>query len=167
MGWIGDEVATMRGDDFPAAMLALLSLAMLVVAAWAVLVVSLTSVPGQRRWAVALTPRVLRGALIAGVAGTLTVPGAHADERGIDGLRLPDRPTVAASSTSKPNRSVAVRPGDTLWAIARSRLDSGADVPTTARACDRWYRANRDVIGPDPDLIRPGQRLAPPVEDRS
>ena len=28
-------------------------------------------------------------------------------------------------------------------------------------------RANRDVIGPDPDLIRPGQRLAPPSKDRS
>ncbi len=167
MGWIGDQVATLRGDDFPAAVLALLSLAMLVVAIWALLVVSLASVPGQRRLAVALTPRLLHGVLLAGVAGSLTVPSAHADERDVGGLRLPDRPTVAASSTPETNRSVVVRPGDTLWAIAEGQLDLGADAATIARACDQWYRANRDVIGPDPDLIRPGQRLAPPSEDHS
>ena len=28
----------------------------------------------------------------------------------------------------------------------------------------RWWAANRDVVGDDPDLLRPGQRLvAPPA----
>jgi len=39
----------------------------------------------------------------------------------------------------------------------------------TLRAIDRswprWHAANRDVIGPDPDLLHPGQRLQHPVTD--
>jgi hypothetical protein len=166
MGWVGDQLATLCGDDFPAAVLALLSLATVAVAGWAVLVVSMASIPGLRGLAVVLTPRLLRGVLLASVAGSLTIPGARADDRGVDGLRLPDRPVVAASSTSASDR-VVVEPGDTLWAIARDRLGPRADVATIAHACDRWHRGNRDVIGPDPDLIHPGQRLVPPSEDRS
>jgi hypothetical protein len=167
MGWIGEQLAALRGDDFPAAVLALLSLLTVGVAAWAVLVLSLTSIPRLRGLAIVLTPRLLRGALLAGVAGSLTVPGVQADDRGVDGLRLPDRPMVAASSTRATEQSVVVRSGDTVWAIARGRLGPHADVAMTARACGRWFRTNRNTIGPDPDLIHPGQRLVPPLEDRS
>jgi nucleoid-associated protein YgaU len=167
MGWIDDQLATLCGDDFPAAVLALLSLVTVAVAAWAVLVGSMASTPGLHGLAVALTPRILRGVLLAGVAGSLTVPASHADDRGVDGLRLPDRPTVVDSSTDKTDQSVVVRPGDSLWAIARSRLGAGPNAAATAHSCDRWYEANRDVIGIDPDLIHPGQRLTPPPEDRS
>lgn len=167
MGWIGHQLAALRGDDFPAAVLALLSLATVAIAAWAVLVAALASTPKLRGLAIALTPRLLRGVLLAGVAGSLTVPGAHADERGVDGLRLPDRPMVVSTARPVTDHVVVVRPRDTLWAIARASLDSHADVAATARACDRWYQANRDVIGDDPDLIQPGQRLAAPSEDHS
>ncbi|MGA9103078.1 LysM peptidoglycan-binding domain-containing protein [Aeromicrobium sp.] len=167
MGWIAEQAAALGGDDFPAAVLALVSLMTLAVLAWALLVAVLASTPTLRSLAVALTPRVMRGVVLAGVAGTLTVPGAHADDRGVDGLRLPDRPMVATATQPAPHRTVNVRRGDTLWAIARSHLGPRADVVATARACDRWYEANRDVIGDDRDLIHPGQQLTAPSEDRS
>jgi len=167
MGWIGDQVAALHGDDFPAAVLALVSLVTLALMAWALLIVSLASVPALRGLAVALTPRLLRGVVLAGVAGTLAVPAALAEDRGVDGLRLPDRPLVAASEPERLEQTVVVRRGDTLWAIARARLGSRADVASTAREVRRWHVANRAVIGPDPDLIHPGQRLDAPSKDRS
>ena len=167
MGWIGDQIVALRGDEFPAAVLALISLVTVVVGAWALLVAVLASTPALRGIAVAFTPRILRGLLFAGVAGALTVPAARAEDRGVDGLRLPDRPMVdgAAEPAAKPS-TVVVQSGDTLWAIARGRLGPDADVATTAREVDRWHDANREVIGGDPDLIHPGQRLDPPLEDR-
>jgi nucleoid-associated protein YgaU len=66
--------------------------------------------------------------------------------------------TAAASSTS-----ALVRPGDCLWLIAARRLGPGASAADVAREWPRWYAANRQVIGADPDVIQPGQRLdAPP-----
>ena len=57
--------------------------------------------------------------------------------------------------------------GDCLWDIAADwlhRLDP--DVPVTAagvrRATEDWWQVNADVIGPDPDLLLPGQVLRPP-----
>ncbi|WP_084665613.1 LysM peptidoglycan-binding domain-containing protein [Thermanaeromonas toyohensis] len=49
-----------------------------------------------------------------------------------------------------------VRPGDSLWKIAKLELGSGA----------RWreiYEANKETIGPDPNLIYPGMKLVMPV----
>jgi nucleoid-associated protein YgaU len=167
MGWIGDQIVALRGDDFPAAVLALISLVTVLVGTWALLVAAIASIPGLRGLAIAFTPRVLRGVLFAGVAGALTVPATHADDRGVDGLRLPDRPLVSgAVAPAEKQSTVLVQSGDTLWAIARGRLGPEADASTTAHAVDRWHDANREVIGPDPDLIHPGQRLAPPSEDR-
>ncbi len=64
----------------------------------------------------------------------------------------------AAVATIKPpptpsRRTVTVQPGDTLSAIA-ARLG----LP----GWQRLYDANRAVIGPDPNLIRPGQVLVVP-----
>ncbi len=56
------------------------------------------------------------------------------------------RPTPPAPKT------YTVKPGDTLWAIAKKFLGDGR----------RWreiYNNNVDVIGKDPNLIRPGQVL--------
>jgi hypothetical protein len=82
MGWIADQAAALGGDDFPAAVLALVSLMTLAALAWALLVAVLASTPALRGLAVALTPRVLRGMVLAGVAGTLTVPGRQHDTAG-------------------------------------------------------------------------------------
>lgn len=57
---------------------------------------------------------------------------------------------------------VVVRRGDSLWAIAARHLGPSATDAETAAAWPRWYAANRAVIGPDPDLLLPGQRLRAP-----
>ena len=83
-------------------------------------------------------------------------------------------PTVeapAAPSTAPPEAApaadgrVVVR-GDCLWHIAADsllgqlgRLPSDGEV---AAAVQAWWSANADVIGPDPDLLIPGQVLRPP-----
>jgi LysM domain-containing protein len=54
-----------------------------------------------------------------------------------------------------------VEAGETLWDIAAAHLEPAE---RTAATIDRYwqqvYRANRSVVGPDPDLIHPGMRLA-------
>ena len=57
---------------------------------------------------------------------------------------------------------VTVRRGDSLWRIAARSLPRGTGQSAVERAWHRWYEANRAVIGPDPNLIQPGQQLTPP-----
>lgn len=57
---------------------------------------------------------------------------------------------------------VVVRRGDTLWDIAARHLGPDATAVDVALEWPRWHRANRDLVGPDPDLVLPGQRLRPP-----
>ena len=126
------------------------------------------------RWRAPGVPGVVRRVLLAAcgvaVAAGLTAPAGVAAGRQappqtaasvvastLAGLPLPDRPHGVAEEV------VTVRPGDTLWQLAEARLGDGA----------RWtelYAANRAVIGADPDLIRPAQRLRipdlPPVQQK-
>lgn len=82
------------------------------------------------------------------------------------------RPTAATSPpTSRPatpeppaaDGAVRVRPGDSLWLLAGRRLGPRATDAQVAAAWPRWYAANRDAIGADPALIRPGQVLRSPA----
>ncbi len=61
---------------------------------------------------------------------------------------------------------VVVRRGDTLWDIAARHLGPEATAAQIAQDWPRWYAANRSLIGDDPDLILPGQRLVPPTYRR-
>lgn len=74
-------------------------------------------------------------------------------------LPVPARPTGAAYAVLR--QRVQVEPGDSLWRLARQRAPT-ASTQHVARLVARTYRANRRVIGPDPDLIFPGQRLLLP-----
>ena len=68
-------------------------------------------------------------------------------------------PRAGRGPRPPPTPPVVVRPGDTLWALAERDLPGPA---TDRQVSVRWhavYRRNRGVIGPDPDLIRPGQVL--------
>ncbi|MCL1593495.1 MAG: LysM peptidoglycan-binding domain-containing protein [Actinomycetia bacterium] len=68
------------------------------------------------------------------------------------------------SSSSGPTAYTVVA-GDSLWAIARERLAQSGVVPSGSEVSVFWrsiYEANTTVIGPDPDLILPGQVLAIP-----
>jgi nucleoid-associated protein YgaU len=57
---------------------------------------------------------------------------------------------------------VVVRRGDCLWSVVARALGPDADDAAVARAWPRWYAANRAVIGDDPALLLPGQRLVAP-----
>lgn len=62
-----------------------------------------------------------------------------------------------------PAGTTTVRPGDSLWLIAERRLGAHGDTAHIAAAWPRWYAANRDVIGDDPNYIVAGQVLHPPA----
>ncbi len=57
---------------------------------------------------------------------------------------------------------VVVRRGDTLWDIAARHLGPDASAAEIATEWPRWHATNATVIGSDPDLLLPGQRLLPP-----
>lgn len=75
------------------------------------------------------------------------------------------RPQLHRTNTPRVNRQshYAVMPGDTLWGIAEKVLGS-SDQRAIARYWPRLHRENVDVIGRDPNLIRPGQVLSLPRE---
>jgi hypothetical protein len=57
---------------------------------------------------------------------------------------------------------VVVDPGDTLWSISSKELGPDAAPWRVARGVERIYRLNREQIGPDPNVLFPGQRLSVP-----
>lgn len=61
-----------------------------------------------------------------------------------------------------PRATVEVRAGDTLWRLVARRLPPPATSGEVARLVERTHHLNHDVVGPDPDLIHPGQRLLLP-----
>jgi hypothetical protein len=109
-------------------------------------------------------------ALVSGLAQPALAAGGPArthHERGLTalvGLPLPDRAVVPASASP---RAVVVRPGDSLWSIAARDLRPDALATDVASRWHAIYAANRGVIGPDPDLLEPGQRLLLPRKDPS
>ena len=101
------------------------------------------------------------GIALAGASPAAATPGAplvdpHDAAAAVllTGLPLPDRPVG--------DDAVVVRAGDTLWALAEHALPPGADDGAVTARWHRIYDLNRDRIGPDPDLIQPGQRLRLP-----
>ena len=187
MGATWDPALAAGGDALVAAVLLLAALLLaraLLVAA----LVALGRAPGalgRRAGAVAalLQPGIARrlAATLLGLgtpalAVVTTAPPASASAL----AALPDsaptaRPAAARMSSPAATSSVhvptkqqpaqvvvVVRPGDTLWDIARRHLAVSATSSDVARAWPRWYAANRAVIGPDPALLRPGTRLRSP-----
>jgi nucleoid-associated protein YgaU len=134
--------------------------------------------PGPVRAAV---QRSVRVGLVAGAVGAAVVvpttfsaaasaPVAAAaldDDPARTDWPLLDRPaTPEPGHTAAAGHEVAedyrVRPGDSLWTIAEAHLPPGSGAPSIAEAWPRWWQANRHVIGDDPGLILPGQRLRAP-----
>lgn len=117
----------------------------------------------------------VRLALLAacGVSALATTAPAHAGDgapvgagtllsaEALAGLPLPDR-AVAPRSREVVAASVVVRPGDSLWTIAARRLGPAASPADVASYWLRVRALNAAVLGPDPDLIQPGQTLRLP-----
>jgi resuscitation-promoting factor RpfA len=136
-----------------------------------------------RRLAALWSPAVLRG-LVRAALGASVVAGpvlsgtaAFADPPLLPALdRVVAVPAPVTAATDIGHRTavrprprpaahghvVLVHPEDTLWDIAASSLPIAHSDADVARAWPRWYATNREVIGPDPGNIRPGQRLVPP-----
>ncbi|GAA1527321.1 hypothetical protein [Kribbella lupini] len=84
---------------------------------------------------------------------------------GEPGIRVPDRPTDGAPvryTNLASGRHVVLR-GESLWSIAAAELGAGASDSAIAARWPHWYAANRAVIGPDPDVLLPGQVLQSPA----
>jgi nucleoid-associated protein YgaU len=99
-----------------------------------------------------------------------TVPAGWTPDRPVPTHRRSARAEAAARLVTGPARAerrvadeVVVRRGDSLWDIAARHLGPDASAADVAVEWPRWHRANRAVIGADPDLLIPGQRLLPPA----
>ena len=68
----------------------------------------------------------------------------------------PADPPRDPAEDADPPRTHVVAAGESLWSIAGDLTDSGI---SQAELVETIYADNRDAIGPDPDLIMPGQRL--------
>ncbi len=62
---------------------------------------------------------------------------------------------MAERTTPKKEETYTIASGDSLWKIAQKIYGKGADYT-------RLYEANKDVVGSNPNLIRPGQVLTIP-----
>jgi Tfp pilus assembly protein FimV len=78
----------------------------------------------------------------------------------VDGLPYPDRSVTVTPTASRSGH--VVQAGESLWSIAADALPPDATAAQVASASASWYDANRAEIGPDPNLILPGQQLAAP-----
>ena len=101
------------------------------------------------------------GAPGSGSAGSTRSGGSHGPADA--GSASPEpAPGSAEGDPAAGLTRVVVRPGDCLWDIAVRRLPPGASRAEVAATVTRLHALNRRLIGPDPDLLRPGQRLAVP-----
>jgi nucleoid-associated protein YgaU len=115
------------------------------------------------------------------IGSTAQAPALAAPMSHVVSSRMPDNATSGSAldwpglapehhhHTAKPKAAaeqVVVQPGDTLWSIAARRLGPNASGGAITAAWHAWYSANKGVIGPNPGLIKPGQRLTPPAAER-
>jgi nucleoid-associated protein YgaU len=147
-------------------------------AVWACLILVAAVVEASTRGRVlattwVATPPVVRRLLLAGLGVVLVggVPGPVSAAMTGGAIPRPaplptTRPALAVPARplgGPADHAVVVRPGDTLWRLAAAALPATASDAEIVTATHRWYARNRRVIGPDPDLIRPRQRLRPPA----
>ena len=174
VGWLA-PVALAPAEGFDGLLVRLCAAVGSLATAWLWAVSLAAAVEARRGRPAVPVPSVVRRvvlaacgvAVVAGLAAPAGAVGRHDQPQtavsvvahAIAGLPLPDRaegPAHPRHHTSGGER-VTVHAGDSLWSIADQRLGAG----------DRWpeiYALNRAVIGADPDLIQPAQRLRMPVD---
>lgn len=67
------------------------------------------------------------------------------------------------SAPLRGDNDVVVKSGDSLWSIVAAALGPYASDVDVAASWPDWYRANRETIGTNPNLIFPGQILHAPL----
>ena len=128
------------------------------VAAWAAAPGLTLPAPGQPAGPVDRSPTAAARAPVLAPARTV----AQLDPPG-----QPGSSGAAARPAAPSPGTVTVRPGDTLWGLARSALGRAHPDSEVAALWPRWWEANRTVIGTDPSLLQPGQVLHVPSPSRS
>jgi nucleoid-associated protein YgaU len=83
-------------------------------------------------------------------------PTRHAAEE-------PLRHRRAAETAANTSRSHVVRAGESLWSITAHYLGPNAKISDIATAWPRLFELNRTIIGSNPRLVLPGQRLELPA----
>jgi hypothetical protein len=129
---------------------------------------------GDGRWVRAIgavLPAAARRAVDVTVGTSVVLgvglgPGVTAATADDAGAPISAAETIAALDWGRTAAAgpVTVRAGDSLWAIAARSLGPAATDADVAVTWPRWWAANRPLIGPDPDVLRPGQHLRPPFE---
>lgn len=155
-------------------LLALAALSLWLLVASALVTMALRTGAGARL-ARRLAPAWLAATLSAGAL--MLGSSAQATPADLDGLPLPDRAPAAAltgppaSASPAPGPltpsaagTVVVQAGDCLWNLAQQHAGPTATDRDIARLTATWHAANRATIGPDPDVLHPGQVLTVPVE---
>lgn len=104
---------------------------------------------------------------VADQASDRMPPPPSPERAALVGLRLPDRavdePLVDIDHQVHQHvTTTRVHPGDTLWSIAARTLPRDADNASIAQQWQQIWHVNRQVVGDDPDLIRPGATLRVP-----
>ncbi|MDO2932739.1 LysM domain-containing protein [Paeniglutamicibacter sulfureus] len=70
---------------------------------------------------------------------------------------------LVGGGNTRPATEVVVSPGDSLWSIAARNLPEGASAEEISASWPRWYEANRQLIGPDPNKLYIGMVLQAPL----
>ncbi|WP_210768982.1 LysM peptidoglycan-binding domain-containing protein [Ruania alkalisoli] len=113
------------------------------------------------------TPLAGAGTAPAGDGGA---PREAPDRHAAADQEAPAPDPAPASETISPGtsrESYQVQPGDSLWSIAADALGPEATTADIGTAWPEWYTVNRDLIGPDPDLIHPGDELYLPTQENT
>ena len=76
---------------------------------------------------------------------------------------LPSHQETPASGAQEVERMHIVRSGESLWSITRDYLGQHPSNASIARAWPTLWAANRAVVGADPSVVFPGQRLTIPA----
>jgi hypothetical protein len=160
-------------SEYDDLLLALAAWVLLGCAAWAVVIAVAAVVEAATAGRLPATawvgcPPSLRRLLLTGLGVALVGAGPVqplATASAHSPLPVPVRPVGSVhpdKGRSDDRPWVVVHRGDNLWRIAEDRLRSPASAGEVAALVHDLHRRNRGVIGPDPDLIRPGQRLSVP-----
>ena len=168
-----EELRHPAGSEYDDLLLALAAWVLLGCAAWTVVIGAAAVVETASSGRLAATtwvgcPHSLRRLLLTGLGVALVGVGPVQQQASASAqptLPVPARP-VGSVHADTPHADtgtgLVVHPGDNLWRIAQGRLQSSASPREVAALVHDLHHRNRRVIGPDPDLIRPGQRLVVP-----
>jgi nucleoid-associated protein YgaU len=79
---------------------------------------------------------------------------------GDSSARTSSSSSTASSRSADRGGTYTVRPGDTLWGIARDRLGADATNAEVQQEVQRiWHLNGAQIPSGDPDLILPGQEI--------